>query len=513
MDPPEDVVKPKGPFDKADLWIQEDKEWQLAVFKKTKKRPRLDDPTLKMFGGNAEVHAAAIAGRLLLCAKPEHLEPNEWNEALRFNTMQEVYKNKTCKKCTCAVEKAKKEAVRPPAPMYEKAEDFMEVNAPNKCGKFKEMTVGYCPRPVREQFRNNLEFDRALHMRDMHNQTYRHQLHQNESVKERNNETARERYAADKETEEGRMKIHDKMMHDQENKMARKKKVLEEGMDYCEFGSHAVDRSEMIFCPAVDLGITDFKGKLGRVRRGACKAHYQRVLQKWNAFRYKYRSDITLRIRFRLEWWRSDAKKRGKTISLTQDEQMALITSPCAYCRVHASPEIPNGIDMKDGLCTDYASNTCVSCCKSCNMAKNGMLGDAYVKKCNDIALFQTFGIAATEFIPYRQVYHNGLNAIAKVYYNTGSYDKYKYDAVRRGYAFSLTKEEFVQKKRNGCVYCGILSPLHIGIDRIDNTGDYTYANTCGSCTTCNMMKWTVTKTDFLNTCARVAAHAMSVNA
>ena len=281
-------------------------------------------------------------------------------------------------------------------------------------------------------------------------------------------------------------------------------------MDYCEFGSHAVDRSEMIFCPAVDLGITDFKGKLGRVRRGACKAHYQRVLQKWNAFRYKYRSDITLRIRFRLEWWRSELKKRGKTLSLTQDEQTALVTSPCAYCGSEATGAVPNGIDLLDELCIDYARNTCVSCCAPCNMTKRGLLSKDYVAKCKDITLFQTSSVCATRYVPFRQVRGVGVDAVAVLYYNTGSYNKYKYDAAHRNIEFALTMEEFMQKKRGGCTYCGLRSALHIGIDRIDNALAYTFDNTCGSCTTCNMMKWTADKSEFLTLCASVSAHSQA---
>ena len=555
MDPPEDVVKPKGPFDKADLWIQEDKEWQLAVFKKTKKRPRLDDPTLKMFGGNAEVHAAAIAGRLLLCAKPEHLEPNEWNEALRFNTMQEVYKNKTCKKCTCAVEKAKKEAVRPPAPMYEKAEDFMEVNAPNKCGKFKEMTVGYCPRPVREQFRNNLEFDRALHMRDMHNQTYRHQLHQNESVKERNNETARERYAADKETEEGRMKIRKKLDRDNANKRKCMAAPVEEGKALCKIGPHLVDEHEVMFCPVADLGIV-YKGKLGCMHRGICKKHfppnlarmrrhnatvkrkeYNRVKEldpRVKEVRRKWRVDNRLRynkvrciffyshpevrekryaksrayhlvpqhafcIRVSKTIW--SAEKRGIAFKLS-DERMREIFSldaPCFHCGVKAEGTRPLGPDRLEPTAKEYTDENTVTCCKLCNFSRGGLCLDAFRQACRNIVTYQELGTETAEQIPYvmgnnNRTFHKGL-----------CYTAFEKKAGEKGFVVEITKEDHYKlQNETKCYLCGVKAIL--GVDRKDNTLGYLKSNSFPCCSSCNMMKRDTTFDAFVARCKRVAA-------
>lgn len=508
----DELVKPAGTYENAEDWIKADKAWQLATFQKKGNRPRLDAPPPNMFPSE-KIRAAAIAGRLILCDKPDHLEPGESDES-RFNTMEMLYKTKTCKKCQKGVGQKKRDEAYV---VYETAEKFMDACAAKKCKEYPKMTIGYCPMPTPKMFTdkkngelNQLQFDRALHLRDVHNKKYHQQLNEQEAVKKRKNKNACGRYAANKETAEGRKRIHDKMVHDQENKMARKKKALDEGMDYCGFGSHAVDPSEMIFCPAADLGITDFKGKLGRVRRGACKAHYHRVLQKWNSFRHKYRSDVALRIRFRLEWWRSEVKKRGKTISLTEDEQTALVTSPCAYCGAEATDAVPNGIDLLDQLWTDYAHDTCVSCCTLCNMTKRALLPEDYVAKCKDITLFQTSGVCATRFIPFRQVRGAGADAVATLYYNTGSYNKYKYDASRRKIEFALTMEEFMQKKREGCTYCGLRSPVHIGIDRIDNALAYTFDNTCGSCTTCNMMKWTTDKSEFLNLCARVSAQSQA---
>ena len=555
MDTPENIVKPKGPFGNAESWIQEDKKWQLAVFKKTKRRPRLDDPTLKIFGGDAEVRAAAIAGRLLLCAKPEHLEPNESNDELRFNTMQGVYKNKTCKKCTCAVEKEKKDAVRAPAPMYEKAEDFMNANAPNEGGKFKEMTVGYCPRPVREQFKTQLEFDRALHLRDMHDQAYRRQLHQLEVVKKRNNETARDRYAANKETKEGREQLRKKLDRDNANKRKRMAAPVKEGNALCKIGPHLVDEHEVMFCPVADLGIV-YKGKLGCIHRGICKKHFPQNLarmRRHNAtakrkeynrvkeldpqvkeVRRKWRADNRLRynevrriffyshpearekryaesrayhlvpqhafcIRVSKTIW--SAEKRGIAFKLS-DERMREIFSldaTCFHCGVKAEGTRPLGPDRLEPTAKEYTDENTVTCCKLCNFSRGGLSLDAFRQACRNVVAYQEHGTETIEQIPY--VLGNNNFTFRK----GQSYEALMYAAKKKGFTVEITKEDHYHlQNESNCYLCGVKAIL--GVDRKDNTLGYLKSNSFPCCSSCNMMKRETAFDAFVARCKRVSA-------
>lgn len=79
----------------------------------------------------------------------------------------------------------------------------------------------------------------------------------------------------------------------------------------------------------------------------------------------------------------------------------------------------------------------------------------------------------------------------------------YKKGAAKRGYEFSLTKEEFAGFTKRDCWYCG-RKPAQIkrhypakngnyyiynGIDRVDNNKGYVLANCIPCCGTCNRMK------------------------
>lgn len=92
-------------------------------------------------------------------------------------------------------------------------------------------------------------------------------------------------------------------------------------------------------------------------------------------------------------------------------------------------------------------------------------------------------------------------------------YRQYKNSAKRRGYEFTLSKEEFIDMVEQECSYCGT-SPCtteksytckynHIdyyynGVDRIDNSIGYTKSNCVTACKFCNNSKNTLSKDKFL---------------
>lgn len=81
----------------------------------------------------------------------------------------------------------------------------------------------------------------------------------------------------------------------------------------------------------------------------------------------------------------------------------------------------------------------------------------------------------------------------------------YRRGALKRGYRFSLSKEEFIKLIKNKCFYCGAEPSYYFtssysvqtsrsvlcynGIDRKDNSKDYTYDNCLTACGICNRMK------------------------
>ena len=79
--------------------------------------------------------------------------------------------------------------------------------------------------------------------------------------------------------------------------------------------------------------------------------------------------------------------------------------------------------------------------------------------------------------------------------------------AARRNIAVSLTCREMEQMVQKHCVYCnGIPNPFN-GIDRVDNKDHYSAENSVSCCTTCNLMKHTMSKEAFLAHVEKIINH------
>lgn len=85
-----------------------------------------------------------------------------------------------------------------------------------------------------------------------------------------------------------------------------------------------------------------------------------------------------------------------------------------------------------------------------------------------------------------------------------GRFSSVKNSAKRRNYPFELTPEEYRSIVSKSCTYCGE-DEKKIGVDRVDNTKGYTKENSTSCCTTCNMMKKTMTLEDFLTHVKKIA--------
>lgn len=65
---------------------------------------------------------------------------------------------------------------------------------------------------------------------------------------------------------------------------------------------------------------------------------------------------------------------------------------------------------------------------------------------------------------------------------------RYKTDAMRRGYRFEISLDQYVSITSHGCAYCGTTGSA-IGLDRMDTSGDYVIDNVVGCCWPCNKIK------------------------
>lgn len=94
----------------------------------------------------------------------------------------------------------------------------------------------------------------------------------------------------------------------------------------------------------------------------------------------------------------------------------------------------------------------------------------------------------------------------------------YRNGAKRRGYKFSLTKEQFRKLVLQNCYYCdgppanvagrsfrcnGLFT--YNGIDRINNNKSYRMSNVVTCCKVCNVAKKTMTMAQFIELCMKVA--------
>lgn len=90
-----------------------------------------------------------------------------------------------------------------------------------------------------------------------------------------------------------------------------------------------------------------------------------------------------------------------------------------------------------------------------------------------------------------------------------------KRGAVGRSIPFALTCEDVNTIINEPCFYCGHpgsntieirgVMRTYNGIDRIDNTEGYTLENSTPCCKYCNHAKHTMTQTEYINLCRRVA--------
>lgn len=90
---------------------------------------------------------------------------------------------------------------------------------------------------------------------------------------------------------------------------------------------------------------------------------------------------------------------------------------------------------------------------------------------------------------------------------NESKYSQYKFSAQRRGHKFDLLLEEFSQLFHASCSYCGVKESR--GIDRVDNFQGYTITNSVACCETCNRMKLTASRDEFLSHIKRIHLHTI----
>lgn len=79
----------------------------------------------------------------------------------------------------------------------------------------------------------------------------------------------------------------------------------------------------------------------------------------------------------------------------------------------------------------------------------------------------------------------------------------YKKAAIKRNVEWLLSDEDFKSFWQQPCSYCGDKIET-IGIDRVNNNEGYHLANCVSCCSTCNTMKMTLSKEEFVNKITKI---------
>jgi hypothetical protein len=85
-------------------------------------------------------------------------------------------------------------------------------------------------------------------------------------------------------------------------------------------------------------------------------------------------------------------------------------------------------------------------------------------------------------------------------------YLSYVCGSNKRGYKMELTEEQFTELIKKPCYYCTYyIDKSTIGVDRYDNTKDYTIENCVPCCKWCNRMKLNQPTDEFLERCIKIS--------
>ena len=223
--------------------------------------------------------------------------------------------------------------------------------------------------------------------------------------------------------------------------------------------------------------------------------------------RLQFDTQITRRIR----GYRDNCRNNGVELDMT-DEQITdlMYSDECYYCgeKNHLPDEqgvgkCILGLDRVDPVGHYHLENV-VPCCFPCNHMKRLNSQSIFYDTASNIALFQDRGLATTERIHHYNTHkqrEEGTASVASSFARLRSCNP----------TTTLTAEHHaaLTQPPAHCSYCGVAATaaFPLGIDRVDHSNkDYSPANTCGACTTCNFIKYTFSADETIDRCRRIHA-------
>jgi organic radical activating enzyme len=216
----------------------------------------------------------------------------------------------------------------------------------------------------------------------------------------------------------------------------------------------------------------------------------------------QYQEDITISV---AELWRcvqKNAYTRGILFTLSEADFERLIIQSCIYCGFHSASRL-NGIDRIDNN-KGYLLSNCIPCCKMCNVIKNMQHPLEFLDKVNGIV----------EYYLHKRPISEQTILKWMAYLSTRkreTYREYITHTKRIGLEFMLSEREYKHIIQGKCYLCGIVNRINHsnGIDRFDSSiRCYSIENSRTCCGHCNVMKGTLSYSDFIHKCIQICEKA-----
>lgn len=194
------------------------------------------------------------------------------------------------------------------------------------------------------------------------------------------------------------------------------------------------------------------------------------------------------------------ANLKNLDFSITLDEFLSKIESPCYYCGIIQEKGF-NGIDRIDQT-NGYISMNTVSCCEMCNYTKGNLDNIAFIKR---ICHILSYHKKIEKTFEFNNCFSN---------HNGCSYNSYQSRATKKQVEFTISNDEYTSIINQSCYICGKKNTeSHMnGIDRFDNNIGYIIDNVRSCCGECNYMKKDYNYDDLMNKYILIYSNALKNN-
>ena len=172
------------------------------------------------------------------------------------------------------------------------------------------------------------------------------------------------------------------------------------------------------------------------------------------------------------------AQKRNINFALTKTRFKELILLPCFYCNHKKDGEV-NGIDRLNNN-EGYQEDNVVPCCELCNIMKGSQHPQEFIDKLYSIHIFLGTATPISEDLieKWKTTYVSKTQPAYKIYAK---------NANTRNITFTLSEEDFAEIVAQPCYLCCLKGPS--GIDRFNNSIEYSKENCRPCCGHCNLLK------------------------